>query len=194
MYAYEKFYDHFVIKKDNKILYHVDSESEAKKDIFLLKSENIDSESININEKNYTVYHLHSTFSLLDSTTNYRDYIDYAVKLGQKAICFTEHGNLYSWANKWMYARSKGLKYMIGAEFYLTETLEEKIRDNYHTVLIAKNADGVKELFELNKISTKDRTFGADCHVYYKNRITFEEFLNISDNIIKISACLQSPL
>lgn len=143
---------------------------------------------------NYTCYHLHSTFSLLDSTTNYKDYIDYASSLGQKAICFTEHGNLYSWANKWMYARSKGLKYMIGAEFYLTETLEEKIRDNYHTVLIAKNADGVKELFKLNKISTKDKTFGADCHVYYKNRITFEEFLNISDNIIKISACLQSPL
>ena len=31
-------------------------------------------------------------------------------------------------------------------------------------------------------------------HTYYKPRITFEEFLNISDNVIKISACLASPL
>lgn len=196
MLSYEKFYNQYCIKKDNKPLLYTRTEDEAKKIIFCLKSENVDSNINSFNDiaTNYTVYHLHSTFSLLDSTTNYKDYIDYASSLGQKAICFTEHGNLYSWANKWMYARSKGLKYMIGAEFYLTETLEEKIRDNYHTVLIAKNADGVKELFELNKISTKDKTFGADCHVYYKNRITFEEFLNISDNIIKISACLQSPL
>ena len=143
---------------------------------------------------NYTCYHLHSTFSLLDSATNYKDYIDYASNLGQKAICITEHGNLYSWANKWAYARSKGLKYLIGGEFYLTETLTKKIRDNYHTILIAKNTDGLKELFELNRLSTQNETFGNDCHVYYKNRLSFDEFLNISDNIIKISACVQSPL
>ena len=31
-------------------------------------------------------------------------------------------------------------------------------------------------------------------HFYYTNRITFDEFLNISDNVIKTSACLASPL
>ena len=31
-------------------------------------------------------------------------------------------------------------------------------------------------------------------HFYYKPRITFDEFFAISDNIIKISACLASPL
>ena len=31
-------------------------------------------------------------------------------------------------------------------------------------------------------------------HFYYKPRITFDEFFNISDNVIKISACLASPL
>ena len=30
--------------------------------------------------------------------------------------------------------------------------------------------------------------------MYYKPRITFDEFFNISDNVIKISACLASPL
>ena len=44
------------------------------------------------NEKNYVVYHLHTELSLQDSATNYRDYIDKAVSLGQKAIAFTEHG------------------------------------------------------------------------------------------------------
>ena len=27
---------------------------------------------------NYTMYHLHSDYSLLDSCTNYKEYIDYA--------------------------------------------------------------------------------------------------------------------
>ena len=45
MYTYEPFYDHYVIKKDNEILYHIDSESEAKKEIFLLSSENIDNKN-----------------------------------------------------------------------------------------------------------------------------------------------------
>ena len=43
--------------------------------------------------KNYTVYHLHTEDSLLDSCTNYIDYINKAVELGQTAIGFSEHGN-----------------------------------------------------------------------------------------------------
>ena len=41
---------------------------------------------------NYVCYHLHTMDSLLDSCTSYKDYIDYSVQLGQKAIAFTEHG------------------------------------------------------------------------------------------------------
>ena len=47
---------------------------EAKKDLFLLNSENIDNNVIT-NTKNYTVYHLHSYYSLLDSCTSPKDYI-----------------------------------------------------------------------------------------------------------------------
>lgn len=104
------------------------------------------------------------------------------------AICYTEHGNIYSYIEKCLYAQSKGLKYLHGVECYLTETLDEKIRDNYHTILIAKNKDGVCELNELIDVST------SESHFYYKPRITFDEFLGISENIIKISACLASPL
>lgn len=87
-----------------------------------------------------------------------------------------------------MYANSKGLKYLHGVECYLTSTLDEKIRDNYHTILIAKNYDGVKEINSLIDLSTRPD------HMYYKPRITFDEFFSMSDNVIKISACLASPL
>lgn len=138
--------------------------------------------------KNYTVYHLHTEDSLLDSCTNYKLYVDRAVELGQTAICFTEHGNIYNNIEKKMYANSKGLKYLHGVEIYLTASLDEKVRDNYHTILIAKNFDGVKEINLLIDKSTREN------HIYYKPRITFDEFFAISDNVIKISACLASPL
>lgn len=137
---------------------------------------------------NYVTYHLHTENSLLDSCTNYKLYVDKAVELGQTAICFTEHGNIFNHIEKKMYANSKGLKYLHGVEMYLTATLNEKVRDNYHTILIAKNYEGVKEINSLVDLSTR-----AD-HMYYKPRISFDEFFNISDNVIKISACLASPL
>lgn len=137
---------------------------------------------------NYVSYHTHTDYSLLDSCTTYQDYIARAVELGQKAICFTEHGNIRGWVYKKQACDAAGIKYLHGIEMYLTESLEEKIRDNYHTVLIAKNYQGFLELNNLISISTDER------HKYYVGRISFDEFLGISDNIIKTSACLASPL
>lgn len=137
---------------------------------------------------NYVAYHVHSWNSLLDSCTDFRDYADRAAELGQKALAITEHGNIYNWVEKKMYINSKGLKYIHGVECYLTASLEDKVRDNYHTILLAKNYKGVQEINLLIDKSTQPD------HRYYKPRITFNEFFNISDNVIKISACLASPL
>lgn len=87
-----------------------------------------------------------------------------------------------------MYCDEQGIKYIHGVECYLTEKLEPKERDNYHTVLLAKNYEGVKEINRLCYIASQPD------HFYYKPRLSFDEFKNISDNVIKISACLASPL
>lgn len=139
-------------------------------------------------QKQYVTYHLHSDLSLLDSVSKFEDYIMKAVELGQKAICFTEHGNIMRWVAKKIACDKAGIKYLHGCEVYLTAQLEPKVRDNYHTVLIAKNMDGLRELNQL--VSTSN----TSSHFYFKPRISFDEFLNISDNVIKISACLASPL
>lgn len=138
--------------------------------------------------ENYVITHLHTEYSLLDSTTKYQAYVEKAKELGQKAIAFTEHGNIYNWVLKKMCCEENGIKYIHGVEIYLTETLDEKVRDNYHTILLARNYDGVKEINDLVSRSSKDD------HFYYKPRISFDEFLRISNNVIKTSACLASPL
>lgn len=137
------------------------------------------------------MYHCHTDYSLLDSATSFKEYVNLAVKNNQKAIAFTEHGKPMGWISKKMYCDEMGIKYIHGVEIYLTEKLitdDGKIRDNYHTVLMAKNYDGVKELNSLVSKSCDED------HFYYTNRISFDEFLSISDNIISTSACLASPL
>lgn len=148
-------------------------------------------------DRNYTAYHVHTELSLLDSATKFGDYIARAVELGQTAIAFTEHGNIFQWVEKKIACDKAGLKYLHGCEVYLTEKLlhtdrqtgeQTKIRDNYHTILIAKNYAGLMEMNELISLSSRDD------HFYYKPRISFDEFLGLSANVIKISACLASPL
>lgn len=136
----------------------------------------------------YVTYHLHTDYSLLDSCSDYNDYIRLAVENHQKAIAFSEHGRPIGWVSKKLACDKAGIKFMHAVEIYLTKTLDEKIRDNYHTVLIAKNQDGIKELNSLVTLSCNED------HFYYTNRISFDEFLGISDNIISTSACLASPL
>lgn len=134
------------------------------------------------------MYHCHTDDSLLDSCSKFSDFVELAVQNGQKAIASTEHGKITSWVSKKMACDKAGIRFIHGVEMYLTESFEEKIRDNYHTILLARNWEGVKELNRLVTMSCdKD-------HSYYTNRISFDEFLEISDNIISTSACLASPL
>lgn len=140
--------------------------------------------------KNYTVLHLHTDFSSvttnIDSVTKYNQYIDRAKELGMKSIAFSEHGNIFSWEKKMSYCKENGIKYIHGVEAYVTESLTNKIRDNYHICLYAKNTDG---FYELNKLIS-DASNRDDGHYYFTPRITFEELLNTSDNIIITTACL----
>jgi len=137
---------------------------------------------------NYVPYHVHTYYSLLDSATSPEEYLQYASQLGMKAFGFSCHGSIFNWYLKKRLCDQYGLKYLHGIECYITESLEEKVKDNWHTVLIAKNQKGFEEINNLFFLSyQKD-------HFYYKPRITVDEFLAISDNVIKISACIQSPL
>lgn len=145
---------------------------------------------------NYVVYHLHSDLSNgvtnVDSVTKYHEYVDYAASLNMKAMAFAEHGCIFEWIHKKQKIEAAGMKYIHACEAYLTEdtNADDKHRDNYHCVLIAKNYDGVKEL---NKMVSKsfDR---SDQHYYYTPRITFDELFATSDNIIVTTACLGGVL
>lgn len=140
--------------------------------------------------ENYVVYHCHSDLSNgvtnVDSVTKYKEYVDRASELGMKAMAFSEHGSVFEWLHKKDYIESKGMKYIHACEVYVTVFPEEKIRDNMHCVLIAKNYDGFKEL---NRMISKSFNRN-DNHFYFTPRIYLDELFNTSDNIIITSACI----
>lgn len=146
-------------------------------------------------DKNYTIYHLHSDISNattnIDSVTKYNQYIDRAKECGMKALGFSEHGNIFMWFKKKTAIEAADMKYLHGIEAYITMQLSEKIRDNYHCILIARNYDGFKEI---NKLFSSSYKRIDDNHFYYTPRISMDELENTSDNIIITTACLGSAL
>ena len=141
---------------------------------------------------NYTVTHCHTMYSNgttnIDSVTKFEDYIDRCVELGMSAIAITEHGNIFNHIKKMEYCKLKGIKYIHAVEAYITETLDDKIRDNYHCCLYAKNYDGY---LELNKLISANNAYNRDNNNYYYHpRIHFDELINTSNNIIITTGCL----
>ena len=150
-------------------------------------------------DKKYTVYHCHTDYSnangYADSCTNFKDYIKLAQKQGMKALAFSEHGNIFDWIKKKQECDKAGIKYIHGVELYVCTSLQEDDRGG-HIGLYARNWDGVLELNKLVSIATNKgiEEDKSDRHMYYNPRISLEELMNTSDNIIVTSACLASPL
>ena len=63
--------------------------------------------------------HLHSEYSLLDGCCRIKQVIDRAAEIGQKSIAITDHGVMYGVIDFYKYAKSKGVKAIIGCEVYV---------------------------------------------------------------------------
>ena len=149
--------------------------------------------------KNYTVYHLHDFTSncngYMDSTTDYKKYIKLAKKNNMSAIAFSNHGGIYDWVKKKQLCDKNGIKYIHGFEGYMCTELHNDER-GYHIGLYARNLEGVKELNSLLSLSFKkgNREDKKDRQFYYNPRLSMNQIMSTSDNIIITTACLASIL
>jgi DNA polymerase-3 subunit alpha len=129
---------------------------------------------------------LSNATTTIDSVTKFQDYIDKAKECDMKALAISEHGNIMEWWHKKCAIEKAGMKYIHACEVYITTSLKEKFRDNYHCLLIAKNKEG---FHELNRLVSRSYNKN-DGHFYYNPRITYDELKNTSDNIIVSTACV----
>lgn len=150
-------------------------------------------------DKKYSILHCHTMLSSgttnIDSVTRFQEYINKAKDDGLYNITFTEHGNIFEWFHKKEAIEEAGFKYIHGVEAYITEfeNTKDKVRDNYHCVLLSRNYQGVKELNRLvsssfNRADVK--CYGNTEQFYYLPRILFDELINTSDNIIVLTGCM----
>jgi DNA polymerase-3 subunit alpha len=132
--------------------------------------------------------HNHSEFSLLDGLSRVGPMVEYAKKLGMKAIAITDHGNMYGAIKFYKECLANEIKPIIGCEIYVAKrNLHDKEagvdKDYNHLILLAKNMEGYKNLMKIVTISHLEG-------FYYKPRTDLNLLKKYSKGIICLTACV----
>lgn len=155
--------------------------------------------------------HHHSSFSTQDAIGSPEEIIENCIEKGFDSIAITDHGNLDSFASFYLACQNKYKDFfpIFGVEFYMVEDIEKtdikieelklkkkkkeikgkeykekfaEARRNYHIILLAKNKEGLSNIFQLVYESYKN--------LYYKPRIDKKLIKKYSKNLICLSGCL----
>lgn len=132
-------------------------------------------------------YHCHKDFSNTstpDCAESIENYAKRIHEFGTKCLYSGEHGSQGNQFEVYKVAEKEGLKYIHSSEAYWVKDRKEKDRANCHMILVAKNAEGRRDINYALSIANIDG-------YYYKPRIDLELLFNIpKDNVIITSACV----
>jgi DNA polymerase-3 subunit alpha len=111
-------------------------------------------------------------------------------KRGMSSIAITDHGNMHGVIDLYRECKKEDVHPIIGCEVYITEDEDgiednqDKTKDNMHCVLLAKNNEGLSNLYWLcNQASLNN--------FYYKPRVSIHNLkTKRRENLIATSACL----
>lgn len=138
--------------------------------------------------KEFTSLHCHyNTGSVGDSVLKIKQAVAKAKQLGMKYIAMTDHGSLSAMVEFHEECKSQGITGIIGMEAYVTEdrTCREKKPENknHHLILLAKNAEGVKNLIRIHN--------DAQINGFYNNpRTDLSVLKKYGKGLIATSACV----
>src|SRR5438105_3331256 len=130
--------------------------------------------------------HVHSEFSLLDGLSPVKRIVETAKRNGMRAVALTDHGNLYGAIEFYSYAKSVGLKPIIGVEAYVSPRgMSDKVgnqdRNYFHLILLAKDLGGYHNLIKLVSRASLEG-------YYYKPRIDRALLAEHAKGLIALSA------
>jgi DNA polymerase-3 subunit alpha len=105
----------------------------------------------------FTHLHLHSHYSLLDSTIKIDELVRQVAALGMPAVALTDHGNLFGAYEFYSATRKAGVKGILGCEVYVAPGGRRERSGNphgankpyHHLVLLAENQRGWENLMSL---------------------------------------------
>jgi DNA polymerase-3 subunit alpha len=155
-----------------------------------------------MSSEDFVHLHVHSEYSLLDSTIQVNDLIKKACDLGQKSIALTDNGNMFGAIEFYVKAKKAGIKPILGAVIYLTldsrhsrEDIKSrpnlKFQDEmeakhgiYQLVLLCKDNLGYENLCKIISTAYLDG-------IHYRPRADFEILEKHSKGLIALSAGLK---
>ncbi len=142
---------------------------------------------------NFVHLHVHSQYSLLDGAIRLTDLFDKCKEYGMDTVSLTDHGAMFGALEFYVKAKAKGLKPIIGCEFYIAPDSRFKKkaksagRAAFHIVLLAMNHTGYKNLLKLASIAQLEG-------FHYKPRIDKEILEAHSEGLIALTACLHGEI
>ena len=134
--------------------------------------------------------HVHTQYSLLDGAADIKKLFKKASKDGMKALAITDHGNMFGAFKFVAEAGKHGVKPIVGCEFYVVEDRHKRqfTKDDrdvrYHQLLLAKNAQGYKNLVKLCSLGYVEGLYGK------YPRIDKELVLKYHEGLIATTCCL----
>ena len=151
----------------------------------------------------FTHLHVHSDNSVLDGYGTIDEYINKAKEYNQNALALTDHNTLtgiYTFINK---CRKQGIKGIAGCEINLAPNNNAKLKEyiqygnnkyvlnngvNTHLTLLAKNHNGLLNLFQIIYYSYKSENF------FNVPRIDLNILKQFSKDLICLSGCPNSEI
>lgn len=133
--------------------------------------------------------HNHTDFSLLDGAASVKAMVARAKEFGMPGLAITDHGNMFGALKFYKECKSAGINPIVGNEFYVAgasrreKTGTEGGNKYYHLVLLAKDAEGYRNLVQLTSLSYTEG-------FYYKPRIDWELLERYHAGLICSTACI----
>jgi DNA polymerase-3 subunit alpha len=131
--------------------------------------------------------HVHSQYSLLDSTLRIKDLAARAKALGMRAVALTDHGNMFGAIQHYKACKEQGLGAILGCEVNVVRRWgsgSEKDAPADHLVLIATSAEGYKNLVRIVSRGHVDPASGVGPSV------TLETIGEHRAGIVALSGCM----
>jgi DNA polymerase-3 subunit alpha len=149
----------------------------------------------NFGAKDFVHLHVHTDYSLLQSTIQLKPLVAKLNELDQKACAITDYGNMYGAVSFFNAMKQAGVKPIIGYEAFLTfgsraernSAVPAGERAYYNLILLARDLEGYLNLAYL---ASKAFTEGF----YYKPRIDLELLAERSKGLIGLSGGIHSAV
>src|SRR6202000_2662666 len=120
----------------------------------------------------FSQLHVHTQFSLLDGAADISKLYKKAANDGMKALAITDHGNMFGVFKFVAEAGKHNIKPIVGCEFYVVDYrnkkkyTKEKKDVRCHQLLLAKNAEGYKNLVKLCSLGYMEGLYSKWPRIY----------------------------